>query len=103
LGGRPIWAIRRWTSPVSGPVRISGHIIRSALQGDGVTAHIALDGLFIFSSNLGGTSSTRDIECDLKADLRPGAQLDFIVTPGPHDDVNFDSTTFEARIIRVAP
>jgi hypothetical protein len=101
--GRPIWAIRRWTSSVNGPVRISGRIIRSAPQGDGVTAHIAVDGRFIFSANLGGASSTKGIEYEFKADLRSGSKVDFIVTPGPHDDINFDSTKFEALIIRDAP
>ena len=99
---RPIWAIRRWTSPASGPVRISGHIIHAAQQGDGVTAHIAVDGRLVLSANLGGAWGTQEIEYDVKANLRSGSRVDFIVTPGLHGDINFDSTTFEARIIRDA-
>ena len=100
---RPIWAIRRWTSSASGPVRISGHIIHAAQQGDGVTAHIAVDGRLVLSANLGGAWGTQEIEYDVKANLRSGSRVDFIVTPGLHGDINFDSTTFEARIIGDAP
>jgi hypothetical protein len=100
--GRPISAIRRWTSSASGPVRIRGHIIHAAQQGDGVTAHIAVDGRLVLSANLGGAWGTQEIEYDVNANLRSGSRVDFIVTPGPHGDINFDSTTFEARIIRDA-
>jgi hypothetical protein len=62
-----------------------------------------VDGRFIFSANLGGGSSTKEIEYEFKADLRSGSKVDFIVTPGPHDDINFDSTKFEALIIQDAP
>ena len=50
--GRPIWAVRRWTSPASGPVCIRGQIIHAAPHGDGVTVHIAVDGQFVLSANL---------------------------------------------------
>jgi hypothetical protein len=99
----PIWAIRRWTSPVTGPVRISGHISHSASKGDGVSAHIAVDGRFIFSADLGGATGTHEVQYETKARLQMGSQVDFIVTPGPHDDINFDSTMVEARIVRDAP
>lgn len=101
--GHPIWAIRRWTSSAEGPVRISGRIVSSTSQGDGVTAHIAVDGRIAFSAVLGGQSSTKDIGYDVKAELRPGSKVDFIVTPGPGDDIDFDSTRFVARIIEDAP
>ena len=102
-GGHPIWAIRRWTSSASGPVHISGRIIRGAAKGDGVSAHIAVDGRVIFSADLGGASSTKDIGYDVEADLRAGSKVDFIVTPGPHADIDFDSTKFEARIVQDPP
>ena len=101
--GRLIWASRRWTSSASGPVRISRRIIRSEPQNDGVFAHIAVDGRLIFSANMGGASSTKEIEYDVKANLRSGSKVDFIVTPGPHDDIDFDRTRFEARIIKDEP
>ena len=81
----------------------SGRIIRGAAKGDGVSAHIAVDGRVIFSADLGGASSTKDIGYDVEADLRAGSKVDFIVTPGPHADIDFDSTKFEARIVQDQP
>jgi hypothetical protein len=61
-----------------------------------------VDGRLVLSANLGGAWGTQEIEYDVKANLRSGSRVDFIVTPGLHGDINFDSTTFEARIIRDA-
>jgi hypothetical protein len=59
-GGKPIehWAVRRWTSAVSGLVQISGTFGDEATfaASDGVTGQILLDGVEVWSQNTTGES-----------------------------------------------
>ena len=80
------------------------HLPWRGTRGDGVSARIAVDGRVIFSADLGGASTAyKDIGYDVEADLRAGSKVDFIVTPGPDADIDFDSTKFEARIVQDPP
>ena len=81
-------------------MRITGRVGNAAGQGDGVTAQVLVDGQRLFSASLGGGFPTKQIEYDLETELRVCTRVDFVLTPGPVHDINFDSSTFEARILR---
>ena len=98
--GRRVWAVRRWVSTIDGPVRITGRVSNASGQGDGVTAHVLVDGQRLLSTNLGGGLPTQQIEYDLETEVRLCTLVDFVLTPGRGHDINFDSSTFEARILR---
>jgi len=89
------WAVRRWTSPISGLIHIVGQVRRLA-QGDGVGVQVYLDGNKIFSRMLTPDSSTT---IDLNLVVEKAARLDFVVTPGPGLDANYDATSEEIMIL----
>jgi hypothetical protein len=98
---RSVWAVRRWVSDVSGTVRLSGRIANDGKKkGDGVTAHILIDGRSVFTAQVGGAGQPRSMAYQVDVLLNNGSLVDFALTPGPHHNVNFDSSTFEARITR---
>jgi len=94
-----VWAVRRWVSDVSGAVRLSGRIANDGKKkGDGVTAHILIDGRRVFTAQVGGAGQPRSMTYELEVLLNNGSLVDFALTPGLHHNVNFDSSTFEAWI-----
>lgn len=98
-GGQPIWAVRRWRSPLAATARITGQATRIGDGGDGTGVKIFVDGLEIFSQLLGAPGGgPKDASFDLRVPLRAGATVDFAVTPGPGVDMNFDATEFRAQI-----
>ena len=101
--GRPVWAVRRWVSNVSGRVRVSGRIAINKEKGDGVTARIFVDGRVIFAADLGGAEHPEAVSYELEVALANGSRVDFALGPGPQGDINFDSSAFTARITRDRP
>jgi hypothetical protein len=95
--GRAVWAVRRWASEVAGTVQIAGTIGSSA-KGDGTQAIILVDGAKVFSAEVGGANGQTRLEYDLSVVVEEGSLVDFVVTPGPGTDVNFDGTEFTALI-----
>jgi hypothetical protein len=98
VSGRPVWAVRRWMSNVEGAVRISGKIAPTSAQGDGTSARILVDGVEIFSADVGGPDSRSSVEYAASVQVRKGSLVDFAVTPGPGTSINFDATIFTAVI-----
>jgi hypothetical protein len=98
IGGRQIWAARRWESSIEGAVRITGKIMPTSAQGDGTSARILVDGLEVFSADVGGPGNQGSIEYGVSVRVRKGSLVDFVVTPGPGTDMHYDATAFTAVI-----
>jgi hypothetical protein len=94
----PVWAIRRWKSPVAAEARITGSA-HGGTKGDGVEIKIFADGKELFSKHIGGTGTDpRSTEIAVPVSLNEGTLLDFAVTPGPGTDISFDATGLSLRI-----
>ena len=101
--GRPVWSIRRWQSNAAGPARVTGTVGATSTSGDGTGVKILVDGVEVFSSLVGGPSAPGSASFDVGVTLRAGSAVDFVVTPGPADDINFDAVDFRAQITQPAP
>jgi alpha-tubulin suppressor-like RCC1 family protein len=94
------WAVRRWQSDFTGPVRISGTLKRLAPAGlgNGVVARIVVDGTERHSRTIENTDTTRQTyEFDL--DLISGSRVDLTLDPR-NSDMASDATEFTAVIRR---
>lgn len=95
--GKPLWAVRRWQSDFAGVAHITGEL-SAGREGDGVDASVLSDGKEVYAVSLGGPASPSSARCDLSLPVARGTRLDFVVTPGPAADINFDATTFRVQI-----
>jgi hypothetical protein len=92
------WTVRRWTSNVSGVVRIIGEVRKSvgAVDGNGVVARVVVDGITLFEQTVVDETG---IPVEVTASLAEGSTVDFVVDPHESDDA-YDSTFFEAALWR---
>lgn len=97
-----VWAVRRWRSPVSGPVRLTGAASRGGAGGDGTGIKILVDGREVFAALLGNGQAAAT-SFDLSFPVRAGSTVDLAVTPGPGADINFDAVEFHAQVSQPAP
>ena len=97
------YAVRRWTSPAAGPVRVSGTVQVNDKKSDGVTFAILVNGRVAYVAGLGGESDTHKTDFDLPLALTSGATVDFAVGPGASGGINFDATNLSAVIVAAAP
>lgn len=101
-GPLPISAVRRWTSPIAGKVRIKGNFT-CGTEGDGVGVRVVVNGTQRFRKLLGTASPTGVVyDFDLTETMQIGSTVDFAVDPGPNADINYDSTSVSV-IIRPQP
>jgi hypothetical protein len=95
---RPIWAVRRWTSPFTGRARVNVTLQRTESQGDGTQALLLLDGVVLQRVTL---SQPGAAPFSQTVTLRQGSRLDLALTPGPRADTAADASelylTVEAR------
>jgi hypothetical protein len=96
-GGRPVWAVRRWTAPRAGAIRIDGVAARASARGDGTIVAVLQDGKPLWQRLLGGHGAADRQAFSLPTVVKPGTKLDFVTTPGPGGDVTDDATAL--RII----
>jgi hypothetical protein len=96
--GRPVWAVRRWKSPVAGTIKITGHVARRDPKGDGTGALILADGREVFAQVIGGAGREPKVDYEVRAAVKEGTLVDFVITPGPAADTSYDAMTFTARI-----
>ncbi len=92
------WAVRRWVSSYSGPVRITGHVAKVYEDGTttGVLARITINGVDAWSEHIEGWDAVgKDI--DVMAEVTTGASVDFAVEPYGSDDRS-DRTVFTATV-----
>lgn len=97
-GARPVWAMRRWCAPEPVTLRARGEFTRRA-GGDGSGTLIRAGAQTLFDALLDGRRAA-SAPFDVRVDLARGECLDFIVTPGPGTDLNFDAVGLEARLTR---
>jgi choice-of-anchor A domain-containing protein/RHS repeat-associated protein len=100
-GGRtPVeqWAVRRWVSPVSGSLTLSGTLakLNTSSASNGIVGHIFLDGQEIWSQYIQGTDGT-GVNYSLPVNVNTGDIIDFAIDPYQANDLA-DGTTFTARI-----
>ncbi len=95
--GKAVWAVQRWKSLLRGKVRIKGHFDRDR-QGDGCTVIVLADGKRLYEQHAGGPKSPTRRDFALDVEVKEGTSIDFAVTPGPDNNVDFDNTTVDAQV-----
>jgi hypothetical protein len=99
--GRPMWAVRRWVSPIDGRVHLAGQA-RRGVKGDGADARIFVDGREVFARLLGGGQPIA-ATIDLDVPVHAGSKIDFTLDPGPGTNFDFDGTRFLVTIRPLKP
>jgi hypothetical protein len=101
-GGRPVAAVRRWTSERGGMVRVQARFESLAPgQGDGVRVRVLADEQVRASEVIGG-SRRPSFELAFDCELPPGGHLDFAVDPGPGGTPHHDATRVSVSILPTA-
>jgi hypothetical protein len=102
--GHPVWAVRRWSPLREAQVRVTGEVLRGAgAKGDGSGVMILVDGRPVWQRLLGGPGRADKAGFGMDIALRPGTKLDFVTTPGPAADINYDYTTCRVQIEELKP
>jgi hypothetical protein len=96
-GSVPVSAVRRWTSNYEGSVHLTGQF-QCGVGGDGVGVSVFVDGQRIIHQSLGGGGSI-SAPLDFVQTVHVGSRIDFAVDPGPGNDINFDATALNVRIL----
>jgi hypothetical protein len=92
-------AVRRWTSPVTGNVQVSGSFAIGH-DGDGVGVTVMVNGQAVVPRLIiGNSGSTQTQAFSFVQAVVPGTTIDFVVDAGPGRDDSNDSTTFNATIV----
>lgn len=89
------WSVRRWTSTVDGPVHILAKLTTNT-QGDGCGFKVFIDGKEVYSKLLGPKMKET---VDLQPTVQKGTRIDFVVTPGPGTDANYDNGGFRVQVL----
>jgi len=91
------WVVRRYISQSAGPVRLSGVLACSSLEGscgDGVIGRIFVDGVQVFQRTAFGESQMYSMVVNVSA----GSYIDFVIDSGTANNDFCDTTTFTALI-----
>ncbi len=91
------WAIRRWTSEVTGHVSIHAEFHSLDTSGDGVVVKVLVDGVSQFSEFVEAWDE-EGVEADLCVEVQDGTPIDFAVTDGNNGDDANDYTYHRALI-----
>ena len=97
-GDTPVWAVRRWTSNVTGKAHLTGTANHASDGGDGTGVKILVDGREVFSTTVGAPGGSTSASFDLSVPVGVGSVIDFAVTPGAGTDINFDAVDYRAQI-----
>ena len=98
VGETPVPAVRRWRSPESGTMVISGTVHRESDKGDGVRFDISVGGKIVKSQLVGGPGRAHSAAFALKQRVRKGSNIDFVVRPGASGKATID---FDLTLLRV--
>ena len=96
--GKPVWAVRRWTSPVDGTIRITANLTAGDSKGDGIGGVVLVDGRVVWDRLSGGANKLSPAQCDVVATVKKGSHVDFAITPGPAANIDYDACSFTAQI-----
>jgi len=94
----PVWTIKRWLSSVKATATFKGTIIRASASGDGTGAAIYVDGNPVYSTLVGGAGAVVTVNFSFVASIGVGSKVDFVLTPGPGTDVNYDYVDFRVQV-----
>ena len=94
----PVWMVRRWLSNSAANARFTGTLIRSNPFGDGTGARIYVNGNLAYSTLVGGAGFGATVNFDFTAPIQVGSKVDFILTPGPGINIDYDYVDFQAQI-----
>ncbi|HUT30769.1 MAG TPA: DNRLRE domain-containing protein [Sedimentisphaerales bacterium] len=79
------WAVRRWVSEVTGPIRITGNLAKiDETCGDGVIGYIIIDGQEFWSHDV-AYNDTVGVNYSIDVDLNVGSLVDFAIAPDGTD------------------
>ncbi|PTY01563.1 hypothetical protein DB346_12505 [Verrucomicrobia bacterium LW23] len=95
VGGKPLDAVYRWRSPVTGRLTLRGAFTNSG-KGDGVHTRILLDGKELHNAQAGGKASVR-AEFEVTTDVAKDQCIDFTINAGA--GTAFDATSVEVMIL----
>lgn len=102
-GGRtPVehWAIRRYTSEVTGLVNISGTLAKSSTGGgNGIIGRIFVDGTEVFTQTIAATDGV-GVNYNFSQNVNLGSRVDFVIDPNASNDIS-DGTVFTAQVSSV--
>jgi hypothetical protein len=96
-GKKPLWAVRRWRSDITGEVNLNGYFKRS-IKGDGSSGVILVNGIKVFDKYIGGKNYKPEETFNLVMDVKPETIIDFCVTPGKENILLYDGVQFRVRI-----
>ena len=88
-------------SDVAAPVTLSGTLAKVDLGGNGVSGHILVNGVEVWSRAISGTDST-GVSYAVDVTLRPGDVIDFALDPSQSQDLS-DQSRFTAVIRSLGP
>lgn len=91
------WAIRRWTSEITGYVSIRSEFYSLDTAGDGVDVRVLVDGVEQFTVFLDAWDE-EGVAPTLCVEVQDGMPIDFVVTDGDHGDDANDYTYHHALI-----
>ncbi len=97
--GKAVWAVRRWTSPLEGPLRLEGRLGGLESGSDGVGLVILVDGKALFERLVLPADCKPACLFKQNLEVRKGSVVDFCVNPGPNGKLDFDAFSFEVRIM----
>lgn len=93
-----VFAVRRWSSPISGAVRVTGTVQAGEKNSAGITFALVVDGRAAYVAELGGAGGTTRADFDLKLAVNKSSTIDFAVGPGRSGGIDFDATQLSAFI-----
>ena len=102
-GSVPVWAVRRWTSNAAGTAHLTGTANHATDGGDGTGVKVFVDGQEVFSATVGAPGGTTAAAFDLHVPVAVGSTADFVTTPGPGTNIDFDAVDYRAQITLPAP
>ncbi|WP_172200235.1 right-handed parallel beta-helix repeat-containing protein [Saccharibacillus qingshengii] len=89
-------AVRKWVSPGTGTISITGSVQKGSPEGDGVAVSIKKDGETLWSSILTNTTAVKPTDVS-KISVEPGTEISFVVNK--RTDSNYDHTLWQPNIV----
>ncbi len=101
-----MWSVRRWQSNVtSAQAHFTGYASLNTPGGDGAGVKIFVDGKLVWSYDLtypitngAAVGGNNEVSFDFTTAIQAGSLVDFVATPGPATDYNYDYVLYREQI-----